>query len=265
MKTLLATLALAACLCAQAPNYPAAGIVNGASFGPSLAPNTVASLFGTKLAWGTQTLQASDVAGGVLPTTLGGVRVFVSGYAAHLYFVSPLQVNFLVPNYLLPGTVDVWVARDGMSGPAVQIKLDDAAPALFQTADGVPIAAHLDWSLITSDAPAHAGEIIVVYAAGLGHVDSGAGCQDNAGVYDDGPDGAFPPTAERLCGMSQFSVWMGGAPMDAGLILYAGVAPGFAGVYQVNMRMPAQFAPNPELRLAMGNFMSKAGLLLPAQ
>ena len=121
MKSLFVALALAAGLCAQdanAPNYTAAGIVNGASFASGLAPNTIGSIFGTNLSWGTQVLQASNMAGGVMPTSLGNVEVYFGGWPAYLYYVSPMQINFLVPCSLLPGTFQFWVDRQGTLAPS---------------------------------------------------------------------------------------------------------------------------------------------------
>ena len=236
------------------PNYPADGIVNGANFtsGP-VAPNEIVSLFGTSLAWDTRAISSSDIAGGTMPQSLDSVEVYVAGYPAYLYYVSPLQVNLLIPNFLRPGIADVFLARDGGAGPVVSIALQAASPALFETSDGRPIATHLNGSLVTKKAPAGKGEIIVLWATGLG-------CVEHAD-----PDGTIPTSAEWLCNMSQFSVWIGGEPIDSSLILYAGVAPGYAGLYQVNVRMPQQFPPNPELRLAVGDAVSIAGLVLAAQ
>jgi uncharacterized protein (TIGR03437 family) len=254
VKSLLAGLALAACLGAQAPDYTAAGIVNGASFAPGpLAPNTVASLFGTNLAWSEKAMGRDDIVGNEMPTKLAGVQVFVAWYRAHLYYVSPNQVNFLIPSFLRPGVVDIGLVRDGIWGPVVQVTLDDASPALFQTADGQPIATHLDYSLVTRDAPASPGEIIVLYATGLG-------C-----VQDPGDDGTLPQSPQWLCSMDRFRVWIGGVPVDPELVQYAGVAPGFAGLYQVNLKMPRSFPPNPELRIGVGDSRSAAGLILPAR
>jgi uncharacterized protein (TIGR03437 family) len=280
VKTFVAALVIAVSLCAQ-PNYPtysAADLLNGASFQPGLAPNTIVSLFtaGGSLSWNTVAVQTSDLIDGQLPTALGGVQVFVATYPARLYYVSPTQVNLLIPSYLRPGVMDLWLARDGASGPVVQITVNAAAPALFQTSAGIAVATHADGSLITAAAPATAGEVIVLYANGLGWVypaglgwtyAAASGWTPQAGVAcnEDGTqDGILPVAAQWLCNMQQFSVWIAGTPIDSGLILYAGVTPGYAGLYQVNVRLPAKFTPNPEIRVAVGASVSAAGILLPA-
>ena len=252
MKILLAVPALAACLCAQAPDYTSAGVVNGASFTPGLAPNTIASIFGTNLSWDTVVLRSDDISGDTMPTTLGNVGVYLEGWPAYLFYVSPTQINFLVPSPLLPGNFSLWVTRQGMVGPIVQVTLQDTAPALFQTPAGAAIASHLDGSLVTSDAPARAGEIVMLWATGLG------------ATLPPLEDGMLPGAAQWLAEFKQFSVWVAGAPIDPGLVMYAGVAPGYAGLYQINVRLPDPLPPNPQLQVAAGNTLSPPGLILPA-
>jgi uncharacterized protein (TIGR03437 family) len=255
VKTLLAALALAACLSAQqanAPIYTAAGIVNGASFGPTLAPNTIVSIFGTNLSWDTVALQAGDLAGGVMPTSLGNVEVYFEGWPAYLYYVSPGQINLLVPSDLLPGTFQFWVARQGTSGPIVSVTLQSAAPAMFQYPTGTAIATHPDGSLVSTASPAASGAVITLWATGLGNTNPEL------------EDGVLPSSAQWLSQLNLFEVWINGAALDPSAILYAGVAPGFAGLYQVNVQLPAQLPANPEIRLVLAGTMSPAGLILPA-
>jgi uncharacterized protein (TIGR03437 family) len=259
VKTLLAALTLAACLCAQdanSPSYTAAGIVNGASFGPGLAPNTIVSIFGTNLSWDTVVLQASDIAGGVMPTSLGNVEVYFEGWPAYLYYVSPTQINFLVPSDLLPGAFHFWVSRQGTSGPIVTVTLQSAAPAMFQYPTGTAIATNPDGSLVSSDSPATAGGVVTLWATGLGNTNP---------QLEDGVLAPLPPAPlQWLSQLNLFDVEINGAALDPSAILYAGVAPGFAGLYQVNVQLPAQLPANPEIRLGLGGTMSPAGLILPA-
>jgi uncharacterized protein (TIGR03437 family) len=255
VKSILTAFSLAVCLCAQAPNapdYSAAGIVNGASFSPGLSPNTIGSIFGTNLSWYTRVVGSGDIAGGVMPTSLGNVEVYFEGWPAYLYYVSPMQINFLVPSSLLPGNFLFWVTRQGTRGPIVTVTLQSAAPALFQMPSGAVIATHIDGSLVCDDAPASAGEIVSLWAAGLGNTDPNL------------EDGVLPQEARWLSQMNQFGVWINGVPVDAGRILYAGVAPGYAGLYQVNVRLPDSLPANPEIQLALDNWFSPTGRILPA-
>jgi uncharacterized protein (TIGR03437 family) len=277
VKNLLAFLCLSVCLWGQAsnaPSYTAAGVVNAASYQPALAPNTLASLFGTNLSWSTRGLVPADVAGGSLPMSLANVEVFIGWYQAHLLYVSPTQINFLIPGYLRSGQdVQLFVDRQGVHGPLVTVHLDPAAPALFEeTAALLPAVTHQDGSLVTHDSPAAAGEIVSLWSTGLGSIyDPFAGC-----VNDGENDGVLPavaawlcscmaPPAPPQCAIDQFSVWLNGAAVDPKLIWYAGVAPGYAGLYQVNLQLPDTMTSNPEIRLVIGEYKSPAGMVLPAR
>ena len=260
MKSILAALALAACLCAQqanAPDYTAAGIVNGASFAPGLAPNAIISIFGTNLSWDTHALEAIDLAGGVMPTSMANVEVYFEGWPAYLYYVSPTQINLLVPSDLLAGTFQFWVDRQGTRGPIVTVTLQDTAPAMFLISPGVVIATHLDWSVVSIAAPAAAGEIITLWATGLGNTDP---------ELEDGVLAPLPPAPlQWISQLNQFTVWINGVALDSSAILFAGVAPGFAGLYQVDVRLPDPLPANPEIQMGLDGAMSPAGLILPAQ
>jgi len=254
VKSILTALALAACLCAQdstAPNYTAAGLVNGASFANGLAPNTILSLFGTNLSWDTATV--SSQASGVMPTTLGDVQVFFENWPAYLYYVSPTQINLLVPSNLLPGTFHFWVDRQGTNGPVVSVTLGSAAPAMFMYPAGTAIATHLDGSLCTASAPATPGEIVTLWATGLGPTEPPL------------EDGVLPLTAQSLSDMSQFEVLINGTAVDPSAILYAGVAPGYAGLYQVNVRLPDLLPANPQIQLGLGGVVGPAQITIPAE
>src|ERR1035438_1952896 len=81
-----------------APSYSAAGIVNAATqVAGTLAPNTIATIYGTNLSWTTHAVDYGDLRGGTLPIALEGVSVNVNGILGSLFFVSPGQINFLIP------------------------------------------------------------------------------------------------------------------------------------------------------------------------
>jgi len=111
------------------------------------AVRTIASLFGTDLAYSTGAVSQTDVGAGAMPTVLAGVRVFVSGMPASLYYVSSKQINFLIPSDLRAGDVPVFVAREGTHGPILTLTLTDASPGLFQ----VDANSDQDWSMVIRD------------------------------------------------------------------------------------------------------------------
>ncbi|HJT88820.1 MAG TPA: hypothetical protein VJ732_13215 [Bryobacteraceae bacterium] len=249
---ILAGVLLAGSAPAAGPLYSEAGLLNGANFaaGP-FAPNSIVSLFGSNLAWSEETLSPGNTGGGSLPDHLAGARVFVANLSAPLLYVGPSQINFLIPGNLRPGEVMVRVVRQGVTGPEVPLTLVDAAPQIFQTEDGYAIAQHgEDYSRITGAAPARAGEIIVIYLTGLGHTEP------------DPLPGEIPTYPGRIARPDGLQLYLDAAPLSPQQILYAGLTPGSAGVYQINAALPEDLGPDPEIRVAVDHQISIAGLKL---
>lgn len=240
----------------NAPFYTAASVVDAATNLPgAVAPNGLVSLYGARLAFSTRALQPNDLIAGALPTTLAGtgVRVVISAIAVPILFVSPQQVNFLVPPTLRPGRYKLQLIRDGWSGPEVDIEVADVAPGTFTMEARFVIATHVDGSLIDASAPARPGEVIIVYASGLGQTTPRL---VNLNI---------PRNAAQIEQRSRFRVLLDGVELEPGAVLYAGVTPGFAGLYQINLRLPDRLPGNPELRVGIGERLSPAGFLLPAE
>jgi len=249
----LALLFAAAAGSPQAPAYSVSSIVNAAdNETETLAPNTIATIYGTGLAWVTRAMNPNDIHGGTLPTVLSGtgVHVIVGGIVANIYYVSPTQINFLVPASLLPAASNVQVVLDSTSGPLVPVQIAAASPALFQLDAQNAIATRPDGSLITPDAPASAGDIVILYATGLGQTVPTA-------------EYSQLPTQAASLKLPGFQILLDGSPVDPAAILYAGIAPGFAGLYQINLNIPPATGPNPEIRIGFDGTLSKPGLLLP--
>jgi uncharacterized protein (TIGR03437 family) len=230
-----------------APTYSAAGIVKAGSFGPGpFAPNSIVSIFGKELAMATVGVTAADIRDSHLPIELDGTRVQVDGGWAALFYVSDAQINFLMPANELKGPATVRVVRDGVAGPLVTVTIVDAAPALFATKDGYAIAAHgLDSTLITPDSPARAGEVIVIYAAGLGKTNPNP------------TNGEIPGYIAYLPDWKGTRVALNGVEVDSARLYYAGLTPASAGLYQVNVQLPDVLPANPELRIGIGDQASQ--------
>src|SRR5580698_4270352 len=92
---------------AQGPAYTASGIVNSADYssGP-FAPNSVLTIFGSNLCWYTMAWSS-----GALTGQLDGTSVYVNGALANVLYVSPSQVNFIVPDNLTGSSFTVRVTR----------------------------------------------------------------------------------------------------------------------------------------------------------
>lgn len=238
----------------EAPSYATNSVVNSADFLPGpLAPNAIGTLYGKGLSYVTKTLGAQDISGGVLPTVLmgTGVNVLIGGIAANVFYVSPNQINFLVPSLLRPGPSDIQVVLNGNAGPIIPLELAASCPALFQLDAETIIATRIDGTLITKDAPARRGDIVTLYATGLG---------------DTAPPVVYSAVAARAAAlkrMPEFRLLLDGMPLDASLILYAGIAPGFGGLYQINIEIPDTVNANPDLQIGFADSLSPAGLKLP--
>jgi len=234
-----------------APSYTAGSIVNAIDYTAGwFAPNSLATLFGTGLSNVTAT---AAVSAGALPTELGYTRVYVDYIPAPLLYVSPGQINFLVPENQSTGNVQIQVFTEGVYGPAVTIQVLGAAPSLIPGAGGYIAATHADGSMITADAPAHAGEIIVLYLVGLG----------KASPFPD-PTQA-PSGVAWITNLSSLAVLVGGAAVDSNRIIYAGVTPNFAGLYQINFALPDAAGTDPEIRVSLAGETSAPGTKLALQ
>lgn len=240
----------------QAPSYSAASVVNAASNqSGAVAPNTFLTIYGQNLAWTTRGLTGNDLVDDKLPTVLPGtgVRVWVGSQAANIYYVSPQQINILVPANLKPGKREISVQVDSTYGPAIEVTLGTAAPALFQMDATTAIAVHADGSVATEDSPARPGEIVALYATGLGPTTPAA-------VYS-----TIPRAAAPLNDMDTFEVRFDGKPVDRSSIFYAGLAPGFAGLYQINVKLPDDLGANPEIRMSASGVVSPEGVRIPVR
>jgi uncharacterized protein (TIGR03437 family) len=237
-----------------APIYDAASIVNAAdNQSGMLAANAIGTIYGANLAYSTAAITQNDIHGGVLPTVLGTseTQVFVNNYPADLYYVSPTQINFLVPPNLTPQSAVVQVVIDGLAGPAIQLTLSPAAPGLFQLDLQNAVATEADGSVLTLASPAKPGDIVILYATGLGEVTPPA-------IY-----GQLPTAAAPLVAGANLAILLDGLAVDPSAIYYAGVAPGFAGLYQINVTLPASTGLNPEIRLQLDGASSIPGVHLP--
>ena len=203
-----------------APPVPApsvSAVLNGASYGASLSPGCWAVIYGSGLAGSTASAPSLP-----LPTSLGGVTVTVGGIPAPLVYVSASQINALIPFELtepaaLPVPTPVVVTSDSASSAAYNIPLTRNAPALFTlNAQGNGPALVFDAKFRPVSTVA-AGQTVILYATGLGPVSGGS-----SGTVVD-----------------RFDLYAGDQLVEPSSVLFAGLAPGFPGIYQLNVRLPA--------------------------
>lgn len=226
---------------------PAADVVvmNAASLrsGP-VAPGMIASVFGAGIG-PDRALAVTELPGGRLPFALGGVEVRIDGQVCALFYAGPDQLNVEVPR-LLPApkqglTVEVW--RAGKLIGAGRVDSAPVQPALFTTQNGVGQAA-----VVAVGRPTRGG-IVTLYATGDG---------PSLPVGLDGTPAGFSPVPLTS---SPVQVLVGNAEAE---VLFAGRAPGFVGLMQVNVRLPGIFTPPGEraLTLVVGGVRSQPGVTI---
>ena len=241
------------------PSYSADGIVNASNFTPGpFAPNSVVSVFGSGLARSEHKLVDADLvpcpaslSKRCLPVEMNYVRVYVQDQPVPLLYVSATQVNFLISSTETAGPVKVRVVTEGISGPEIIVTLVDAAPALFSMTGGYVIAQDSKGNLLTADSPAHGGDIVVIYLTGLGRT------TPNPAV------GEIPNYGAPMLALASLKVSVNGTPVDPVLIKYAGLTPGSAGLYQINLFVLEGTDNDPEIRVTAGNLPAQTGLKLP--
>ena len=219
-----------------------------------LSPNSIVTIFGKDLAKITAGAGPREVLSGALPYTYDEscVTILVDGALAPLLFVSPNQVNFLIPAKLRPGQRTLSLICGARAGQKLTIELVDASPGVFQNGPTDLIATHANGELCTPLKPAMPGEVIILYATGLGQ------------TIPSLDTGQFARQAAQMEQLAGFQVLINHLPLSAQSILYAGVTPGFAGLYQINLRLPETIEPPVEVQLRAGSETSPPGLHISA-
>jgi uncharacterized protein (TIGR03437 family) len=253
------------------PSINNGGILNGASFqiGGALSPGTVAAIFGENLA---SALVVADTP--VLPTTLGSVQVLVNGTPAPIFFVSTGQVNIQVPYGLTGTTAEIRVVTLGGTSASRTVPVASQTPAIYtagQNGSGQAIAVHANTAslvaaigLTPDSRPARPGDVITIYATGLGEVTPALGA-------------GFNSCTGGIC-LADFSnlvlrnlvvrptVDIGGIRVPDADIFFAGLAPQYAGLYQINLRVPAGIqAGNRAIVIRQGANTSPANVFIGLQ
>jgi uncharacterized protein (TIGR03437 family) len=232
---------LGAAFC-QTPAVADGGVLNAASFdktaGAGVAPGSLVSLFGSDLA---AQLQTNDTV--PLSTSLAdSVSVTFNGIPAGLDFVSPTQINAQLPWNVIAdgsdtGTANVIVKRNGVQSVSKPVNVVPVAPGIFSTppGGGYAIAINADGTLAAAAGgvpglnthPAKIGDVLIVYATGLGQVDSSIA---------NGADS----TDKLRNTIARPVVLIGGKSAP---VLFSGLTPQFPGVNQLNVQVPAGVPP----------------------
>ncbi|HEV2688466.1 MAG TPA: hypothetical protein VGV35_07920, partial [Bryobacteraceae bacterium] len=202
-------------------------VVSAARYQPVVAPNSLAALFGSGLSNSTASAQLD--ASGQLSTELAGATVSINGAAAGLLYVSPGQINFLVPVTTDVGTAAVVVQSLGGASFTGAVQVRNVAPALFAlNASGQGPGAILN---------------AVTFSGGPFLVEtpenSGIDKRTRLAVYATGLRYAGNPSHDPTLPNAAIQVQ---AQDDRGNVYdveFAGAAPGFFGLDQLNLIVPA--------------------------
>lgn len=212
------------------PVLAAGGIVDGASFkADRIAPGSLITIFGSDLSDGTAAPASSPI-----PTTIANTRIELGGQELPIFFASPTQLNAQLPYNIGTNTdLPLIVTRATQQSAPVPIIVSTAQPAIFtadQSGQGQATILGPDQRTLADPAnPVRTGDAVVIYCTGLGAT--------SPAVAPGEPAPLGPTLAQTT---APVMVTIGG--MEA-RVLFSGLAPGFAGLYQVNAIVPAGVQP----------------------
>lgn len=185
-------------------------LANAASFDATQAARgSIVAAFGAQLANATVSAPSAN-----LPFDLGGVTVTVNGLAARLIFVSPGQVNFVLPQQVDNGdSADFTINNNGVQS-AGKVKIVDAAPGVFTTTSDGKGATAAQCGRVSSDGlgflttlpPCSVGnesqaDLLIIYGTGWRN---GAGIQVKIGDQTLTP--SFAGAQPEFLGLDQINV-----------------------------------------------------------
>jgi len=230
---------------AALPAISSGGIISAGAFGAfaSVAPGSWIEIYGSNLASDSRSWQESDFTGSQAPTSLDGTSVTIGGQDAFIDYISPGQVNALIPSNVSTGIQQIILTAGGVASAPVTITVNTVQPGLLAPpsfningtqyvvaifADGTYVLPAGAVSGVSSH-PAKPGDEIVLYGVGFGPVTPGI------------PAGQLVGEANSL---ADFHISIGGMPCQ---VEYDGLAPNYTGLYQFNITVPNVAAGNQPL------------------
>jgi uncharacterized protein (TIGR03437 family) len=226
--------AVAFVIAGTTPTTSTAGILNAASNVPAIAPGALISIYGANLAGG-------EVAAAAIPldTTLGGTTVTVNGTAIPLLFVSAGQINAQVPYETKTGTAKLIVQAGGAQSAEVSFPVAATGPGVFtlQPTNHVVAQNLPDFTLNGASAPTFPGQYVTLYVTGQGALDNPVAT------------GAGAPGNPLSLPLAPVVVKIGGQLAE---VQFAGLAPGFVGLMQINVKIPQLAAGEQTVDVSVG-------------
>jgi uncharacterized protein (TIGR03437 family) len=212
-----------------APAFSSSDVKNNASYALTVAPGAIVAIFGSGLTDGTSCLPPSCNptfgSNGRLNTTMAGAQASVNGTPVPIFYAIPGQLGIQIPTELTGASATVQVSVGGQSSPAVTVQVEPLSPGIFTfTSDGRGAGAftHVNGSPVSPQNPARPGELVILYATGLGQVSPAVAT------------GALPGGESRTVSSATVSI-------DGISVIpdFAGLAGCCVGLNQINVRVPA--------------------------
>ncbi len=195
----------------------------------TVVPGQLITIYGANLA-----AQPVSAPNGVPITQLGGVQARLGSILLPLFYVGPGQINAVVPfGFPMQQAMQLTVERDGVPSVPLQMTVISAQPGIFavnQTGTGQGAILGPSNQIADTQHPVQRGDTISIFCAGLGAVDQSVDVSKPAPSQHPLPQ----VTGQRV------GVFIGNSSAE---VLYAGLAPGYFGLYQVNARVPANAPP----------------------
>lgn len=188
---------------------PQSAVVNAASFdSQALAPGAIFSIFGRNL-----------------PQSTASAQVLVNGEMAPVFFANGGQLNAQIP-YDVPTNqpVSLSLSAAGVQSNAVRLSIQQAGPGIFESSGNHAVVQNPDYPVNSPSNPAHVGDVVIAYLTGGGSVSPAV------------PTGVAPPLSPLSSVSAPYTFTIGGIQSK---VYFFGLTPGFPGLYQANLEVPA--------------------------
>ena len=204
-------------------------IVNGASFQAGLSPNSIYTIQGTNLSSVTDTWDRFIV-DGKLPTSLGGVIVTIGNIPVYPTYVSPTQINFIAPDIGIIFSSAI-VNNRGSSSAIFPIQANQHGPAFFSWPGSQVVATRPDYTYAVKNGTfgaatiaAKPGDVLILWGTGFGPTNPLT------------LPGSVVPSDRTYSTATAPNVTVNNVPAT---VYGAALAPGFVGLYQIAIQVPA--------------------------
>jgi uncharacterized protein (TIGR03437 family) len=216
---------------ASSINSQAVTTVDAASFQGRVAPGQIVAVFGGNLVVGNDGASAATIP---LPKSLQGASVFVDGIRAPLFYAGPSQINYQLPYGTAIGNAEVVILRDDGVASYGHVVVASSAVACFSvssTGEGQASAINSNYLPNSTSNKAMKGDYVSLFSTGTGK----GLLNESTGQPYTMKDGDANPVNPLVVTAETPVVTIGG---KTALIYYSGLAPGYVGLWQLNIQIP---------------------------